>query len=206
MRAWTEPTEVPGDVNLGHIIGWLHDNTSDDTIICNGAGNFSAWVHRFYRYRGFGTQLAPTSGSMGYGVPSAIAAKRIYPNKTVICVAGDGDFMMTAQEMATAAHHGINTIFIIANNSFFGTIRMHQERDYPGNVIATDLTNPDFPTYAQAFGAHGERVEKTKDFPAAFERAQASNKPAIIELITDPDAITPSATLSGISAAAQAKD
>lgn len=204
--AWTEPTEVPGDVNLGHIIGWLRDNTSDDTIICNGAGNFSAWVHRFYRYRGFGTQLAPTSGSMGYGVPSAIAAKRIYPNKTVICVAGDGDFMMTAQEMATAAHHGINTIFIIANNSFFGTIRMHQERDYPGNVIATDLTNPDFPTYAQAFGAHGERVEKTKDFPAAFERAQASNKPAIIELITDPDAITPSATLNGISAAAQAKD
>ena len=203
---WSTPTEVPGGVNLGRVVEWLRDNLAEGSIICNGAGNFSAWVHRFFRYTGFGTQLAPTSGSMGYGVPAAIAAKRLHPEKTVVCVAGDGDFMMTAQELATAAHHGIPAIFIIANNATYGTIRMHQERDYPGNVIATDLTNPDFMVYAQAFGAHGERIEATGDFGAAFERAQASGKPAIIELITDPEAITPTATLSGIRAAAKAGD
>jgi len=201
--AWTEPTEVPGPVNLGTIIGWLRDNLDEGSIICNGAGNFSAWVHRFFRYTGFGTQLAPTSGSMGYGVPAAIGAKRMQPEKTVVCVAGDGDFMMTAQELATAAHHNIAAIIIIVNNGTYGTIRMHQERDYPGNVIATDLTNPDFMLYAEAFGAHGERVEKTADFAAAFERAQASGKPAIIELVVDPEAITPTATLSGIREAAE---
>jgi len=204
--AWTEPTEVPGPVNLGKIIEHLRDHLGEDDVICNGAGNFSAWVHRFYRYPGFGTQLAPTSGSMGYGLPAAIAAKRMRPDSTVVAVCGDGDVMMTCQEMATAAHHGIAAIAIIVNNGTYGTIRMHQERDYPGNVVATDLTNPDFMLFAQSFGAHAERVEKTEDFAAAFERAKESGKPAIIELIVDQEAITPTATLSGIREAAQAKN
>ncbi|MEK9724732.1 MAG: thiamine pyrophosphate-dependent enzyme, partial [Rhodospirillaceae bacterium] len=203
--AWSEPTEVPGPVNLGTIVAWLRDTLGEGDVICNGAGNFSAWVHRFYRYPGFGTQLAPTSGSMGYGLPAAISAKRQNPDATVVAVCGDGDVMMTCQEMATAAHHGIAAIAVVVNNGTYGTIRMHQERDYPGNVVATDLTNPDFVLFAQSFGAHAERVEATADFPAAFERARASGKPAIIELIVDQDAITPTATLSGIRAAAEKK-
>ena len=200
--AWSEPTEVPGPVNVGRVIEYLRDAMGPNDVICNGAGNFSAFVHRFFRYRGFGTQLAPTSGSMGYGLPAAISAKRMWPDSTVVAMCGDGDVMMTCQEMATAAHYGIAAIVVIVNNGTYGTIRMHQERDYPGNVIATDLTNPDFMLFAQSFGAHGERVEKTEDFTAAFDRAKQSGKPAIIELIVDPEAITPTATLSGLREAA----
>lgn len=203
--AWTEPTETPGPVNLGRVIERLRDIMGPGDVICNGAGNFSAWVHRFFRYQGFGTQLAPTSGSMGYGLPAAISAKRMRPDNTVVAICGDGDVMMTCQEMATAAHHGIAVIAVIVNNGIYGTIRMHQERDYPGNVVATDLTNPDFMLFARSFGAHGERVEKTGDFAAAFGRAKASGKPAIIELIVDQEAITPTATLSGIREAALGK-
>ena len=196
--AWSEPTEVPGAVNVGRVIEYLRDAMGPNDVICNGAGNFSAFVHRFFRYRGFGTQLAPTSGSMGYGLPAAISAKRMWPDSTVVAMCGDGDVMMTCQEMATAAHYGIAAIVVIVNNGTYGTIRMHQERDYPGNVIATDLTNPDFMLFAQSFGAHGERVEKTEDFTAAFDRAKQSGKPAIIELIVDAEAITPTTTLSGL--------
>ena len=196
--AWTEPTEVPGPVNVGRVVEYLRDAMGPNDVICNGAGNFSAFVHRFFRYRGFGTQLAPTSGSMGYGLPAAISAKRMRPDSTVVAMCGDGDVMMTCQEMATAAHYGIAVIVVIVNNCTYGTIRMHQERDYPGNVIATDLTNPDFMLFGQSFGAHGERVKKTEDFAAAFDRAKQSGKPAIIELIVDAEAITPTATLSGL--------
>ena len=185
-------------MNVGRVIEYLRDAMGPNDVICNGAGNFSAFVHRFFRYRGFGTQLAPTSGSMGYGLPAAISAKRMWPDSTVVAMCGDGDVMMTCQEMATAAHYGIAAIVVIVNNGTYGTIRMHQERDYPGNVIATDLTNPDFMLFAQSFGAHGERVEKTEDFTAAFDRAKQSCKPAIIELIVDAEAITPTATLSGL--------
>ena len=202
--AWSEPTRVPGPLNVGCVVEHLRDAMGPNDVICNGAGNFSAFVHRFFRYRGFGTQLAPTSGSMGYGLPAAISAKRMRPNSMVVAICGDGDVMMTCQEMATAMHYGIAIIAVIVNNGTYGTIRMHQERDYPGNVIATDLTNPDFVLFAQSFGAHGERVEKTEDFAAAFDRAKQSGKPAIIELIVDAEAITPIATLSGIREAALA--
>ena len=140
---------------------------------------------------------------MGYGVPAGIAAKRVFPKRCVVTVAGDGDFMMTSQELATAAHHGINVIIIIVNNGMFGTIRMHQEKHFPGRIIATQLANPDFRILAQAYGAHAEMVSRTKDFPAAFERARESGKPAIIELKVDPEAITPTSTLSGLRAAAK---
>jgi acetolactate synthase I/II/III large subunit len=201
--SWSEPTEVPGGVNVGRIVHMIRDAIPDDGIVTNGAGNFSGFLHRFFRHRDFGTQLAPTSGSMGYGVPAGIAAKRLYPARTVVTLAGDGDFMMTSQELATAAHHGINLIIVIVNNGMYGTIRMHQEKYFPGRVIATELSNPDFQLLAQAFGAHCERVEQTDDFPAAFERAQGCGKPAIIELVVDPEAITPTATLSGLRAAAE---
>ncbi len=201
--AWSEPTDVPGDVNVGRIIHMIRDAIPDDGIVTNGAGNFSGFLHRFFRHRDFGTQLAPTSGSMGYGVPAGIAAKRLHPGRSVVTLAGDGDFMMTSQELATAAHHGINLIVVIVNNGMYGTIRMHQEKHFPGRTIATELGNPDFQLLAQAFGAHGELVTKTDDFPAAFQRAQDSGKPAIIELKVDPEAITPTATLSGLRAAAE---
>ena len=203
--AWTEPTEVPGDVNLGEVMVWLRDNLPDDAIMCNGAGNYSAWVHRYYRYPGFGSGLAPTSGSMGYGTPAAIGAKRLHPNRTVIAFAGDGCFLMHGQELATAAQHGINVIIIVVNNAMYGTIRMHQEREYPDRVIATDLSNPDFVALAKAYGAHGELVEKTDEFADAFNRALEAGKPALIELRTSPEAITPSTTLTAIRDAAQAK-
>ena len=141
---------------------------------------------------------------MGYGVPAGIAAKRIYPNRTVVTIAGDGDFMMTSQELATAKQHGINVIIIIVNNGMYGTIRMHQEKIFPGRTIATDLKNPNFQVLAQAYGAHTELVIKTEDFPAAFKRAIKSGTPAVVELKVDPEAITPSTTLSSLRSAAQA--
>jgi len=199
--AWSQPTEVPGPVNLGKIINWLSENLPSDSILCNGAGNFSAWVHRFFRYKGFATQLAPTSGSMGYGVPAAVAAKRLHSGKTVVAITGDGDFMMTSQELATAVHHGVNVIIIIVNNGMYGTIRMHQERDYPTRSIATQLTNPDFVAFAEAYGAFGTLVETTEAFPAAFEAALAAAKPAVVEVRVDPEAITPTITLSALQEA-----
>lgn len=201
--AWSEPTEVPGPVNVGRIIAKLGEILPADAIVTNGAGNFAAFVHRFFRYREFGTQLAPTSGSMGYGVPAGIAAKRVRPDRTVVAVCGDGDFMMTGQELATAAHHAIAPIFLIVNNGMYGTIRMHQEKHFPGRVVATELTNPDFQMLARAYKAHAELVEKTEDFEAAFDRALASGLPAVIELRVDREAITPTATLSGLRAAAE---
>ena len=204
-QAWNKPTEVPGAVNMGEIVDWLSDNLAADAIVCNGAGNFSAWVHRFFRYKGFATQLAPTSGSMGYGVPAAVAAKRLYPDKTVVGVTGDGDFMMTSQELATAVHHGINVVIVIVNNSMYGTIRMHQERDYPARTIATQLTNPDFVAFAEAYGAFGVRVETTAAFPAAFAAALAAAKPALIEVRVDPEAITPTTTLSALRGAGKGR-
>jgi len=201
--AWSQPTKVPGDVNVGEIMHILRDIMPNDGVVTNGAGNFAAFVNRFFRYRDFQTQLAPTSGSMGYGVPAGIAAKRIHPNRIVVTVAGDGDFMMTGQELATAKSHGINVIIIIVNNGMYGTIRMHQEKHFPGRTIATELENPDFQLLAKAYGAHAELVTKTANFRAAFERARESNKPAIIELKVDPEAITPSATLTELRAASR---
>ncbi len=199
--AWTEkPTEQPGTVNLGAVMVWLRDNLPTDAFICNGAGNYASWIHRFFRMRRFGQQVAPTAGSMGYGVPAAVAMKRLYPDRPVVCVAGDGDFLMNGQEFATAVQYNLPIIVLISDNGIYGTIRMHQEREYPGRISATDLRNPDFSAYARAFGGFGVSVERTEDFPAAFKEAQASGKPAIIRLKIDPDAITPTTTLSKIRA------
>ncbi len=197
--AWGEKaTPVPGAVNLGEIMVWLRDNLPSDAVITQGAGNFSGWVHRFYRVRKFGGLVGATSGSMGYGLPAALAMQTLYPERSVVCVAGDGDFLMTGQDFATAVQYKLPVIVLVADNGIYGTIRMHQERDYPGRVIATELRNPDFVGYALAFGGYGAVVEKTADFPAAFAAARASGKPSIIHLKIDPDAITPSATLTGI--------
>jgi acetolactate synthase-1/2/3 large subunit len=198
---WTEkPTEQPGGVNFGKVIVWLRENLPADAIICNGAGNYPAWIHRFFRFRRFAQHVAPASGSMGYGVPAAVAMKRLYPERTVVCISGDGDFLMNGQEFATAVQYNLPFTTIIADNGMYGTIRMHQEREYPGRVSATELRNPDFAAYAQAFGGFGISVERTEDFPAAFQAAQASGKPAIVRLAIDPEALTPGMTLSKIRA------
>ena len=174
-------------------------------MICNGAGNFTTWVHRFYRFRKFATQFAPTAGSMGYGVPAAIGVKRLYPERTVVAVSGDGDFLMNGQDFATAVQFGAAVIIIVADNGLYGTIRMHQERHYPGRLSATTLRNPDFAAYARVFGGFGATVEKTADFPAAFRAAQQSGLPAIIHLKIDPEAITPTTTLTKLRETALAQ-
>jgi len=203
--AWTgKPTAVPGAVNLGEIIVALREQIPADAVICNGAGNFSVWVHRYARYRRYGTQLAPISGSMGYAVPAAVAMQRLDPDRVVIAFAGDGDFLMTGQEFATAVQYQLPVIVVVVDNGMYGTIRMHQERHYPGRVVATDLRNPDFAAYARAFGGFGVTVEKTADFIPAFQTARASRLPAILHLKVDPEALTPSMSLSAIRAKAQA--
>jgi acetolactate synthase-1/2/3 large subunit len=202
--AWQEPVPGPGALQMSEIVRWLSEHLPDDAIICNGAGNFTTWVHRFYRYRQFGTQLAPTSGSMGYGFPAAVAAKLAHPDRTVVCVAGDGDFLMTGQELATVMQNELALIVLVVNNGMYGTIRMHQERHYPGRVVGTALYNPDFVALARAYGAHAELVARTADFAPAFERARTSGKPALLELKLDPEALTISQTTSQIRAAALA--
>ena len=197
--AWSDkPAPVPGGVNLGEILVWLRENLPSDSFLTNGAGNFAGWIHRFYRFRKFATHVGPTSGSMGYGFPAAIGMKTLYPDRAAVCIAGDGDFLMTGQDFMTAVQYSLPVIVVIADNGLYGTIRMHQERDYPGRVVATALKNPDFVAYAKAFGGFGVLVEKTADFPVAFTAAQKSGQPSIIHLKIDPEAITPTATLKGI--------
>jgi acetolactate synthase-1/2/3 large subunit len=193
-----KPTAVPGRVNLGEIVVGLRDTLAADTVVTTGAGNFSIWVQRFYRHRKYGTQYAPTSGSMGYGLPSAVAIKRLMPERTVVAFCGDGDFLMTGQEFATAVQHDLAVIAIVVDNGMYGTIRMHQERGYPGRIVATGLRNPDFAAYARTFGGFGITVERTEDFPAAFQAARQSGQPAIIHVKVDPEAITPATTLAAI--------
>jgi acetolactate synthase-1/2/3 large subunit len=187
--------EIAG-VDLAQVVAHLNEVLPDDAVIANGAGNYTVWVHRFYRYRRPATELAPTNGAMGYGFPAAIAAKLRNPERQVVCFAGDGCFMMYPQELATAVQFGAPLIVIVVNNNMLGTIRMHQEREYPGRVSATQLVNPDFIAMARAFNAHAELVERTEDFPAAFERAQRAGVAALIELRTDPRQITPANRLS----------
>ncbi|HEV7306350.1 thiamine pyrophosphate-binding protein [Ensifer sp.] len=198
---WSTPPETgPGSVQMGPIMNWIEANVPEDTIFTNGAGNYATWVHRFHRFRRFATQAAPASGSMGYGLPAAVAAKQLHPDREVICFAGDGCFLMHGQEFATAVRYRLPIITVVVNNGIYGTIRMHQEREYPGRVSATDLTNPDFAALARAYGGHGETVERTEEFADAFLRARASGKPSIIEIKLDPEAITPTRTLSEIRA------
>jgi acetolactate synthase I/II/III large subunit len=204
-RAWQGRREIPGKVQMWDVMQHLDEVLPPDAIVTNGAGNYATWVHRFHRYRGFRTQLAPTSGAMGYGVPAAIAAKAVHPQRTVICFAGDGCFLMTGQELATAVQHDLAVVFVVVNNGMYGTIRMHQEREYPGKVYGTALVNPDFVAYARAFGAHGELVSATGEFAPALARCLAAARPALIEIRIDPEAITPNATLSSIRSAAHVK-
>jgi len=194
----TPPQSGPGNVQMGPIIDWLRDELPEDAILTNGAGNYATWVHRYVRFRTFATQAAPASGSMGYGVPAAVGAQQAFPDRLVVSFAGDGCFMMHGQEFATAVQYKLPIIIVVVNNSMYGTIRMHQERDYPGRVSATELTNPDFAALARAYGGHGETVEKTEDFAPAFKRARATGKPSIIEIKLDQEAITPTRTLSQI--------
>ncbi len=197
--AWTgKATPQPGPVNFGEIMVWLRENLPADAIITNGAGNFAGWVHRFFRFRRLAQHVAPTSGSMGYGLPAAVGMKTLYPERTVVCLAGDGDFLMNGQEFMTAVQYGRPFVTVIVDNGLYGTIRMHQEREYPGRKVATTLQNPDFVAYAKAFGGAGFLVERTADFPKAFEAAIASGKPALIHLKVDPNAILPGATLDSI--------
>lgn len=182
-------------VDMGAVMAHLSDVLPDDAVLSNGAGNYTVWLHRFYRYRQAATELAPTNGAMGYGLPAAIAAKLHAPERTVVCFAGDGCFMMYPQELATAVQYDAPVIVVLVNNGMLGTIRMHQEREYPHRVSGTELVNPDFQMFAQSFGAHTELVERSDDFPAAFARAQSSGKLALIELRVDPNQITPQARL-----------
>jgi len=198
---WQQPGPMPGALDLSACMVQLRERVPD-AIVTNGAGNFSAWVHRFWRWREYPTQLAPTSGAMGYGVPAAVAAKAFAPDRTVICFAGDGDFLMSGQELATAAQYDLPIVVLLVNNGMYGTIRMHQERHYPGRVVGTELMNPDFAAYARAFGAHGETVTQTSEFAPALERSLAAGTSALIDLQIDPDAINPRITLSAIRAGA----
>jgi acetolactate synthase-1/2/3 large subunit len=200
--AWSDKAApTPGAVQLGEIMFALRRRVPE-AIFTNGAGNFSIWPGRFLRYRRIEQQLGPTSGSMGFGLPAAIAAKQLFPERIVVCFAGDGDFLMNGQEFATAVQYALAVVVILIDNGIYGTIRMHQEREYPSRVVATGLRNPDFAAYARAFGGHGETVERTEEFQPAFERALASRLPAVLHLKVDPEAITPSTTLSAIREAA----
>jgi acetolactate synthase-1/2/3 large subunit len=206
FHAWTdEPKAVPGPFQYGEALLWLRGRLPENAVICNGAGNYAIWVQRYLRFRRFGTQLAPTSGSMGYGVPAAVAAKALDREKMVVCFSGDGCFMMNGQEFATAVQYELPIIVIVVDNGMYGTIRMHQEREFPGRVSATQLRNPDFAAYALAFGGHGERVGTAAEFGPAFERAVASGKPAILHCRLDSDAITPTTTLTRIREQALAR-
>jgi len=201
--AWRAPRPVPGAVDLWQIVLWLDHRLPDDAILTNGAGNYATWIHRLYRYRGFRTQLAPYSGSMGYGVPAAIAAKAACPTRVVVSWNGDGCFLMNGQELATAVQYGLAVIFVVIDNGMYGTIRMHQERHYPGRVSGTQLRNPDFAALARAYGAQGETVTDTAGFAPAFERALTATGPSLLHVPVDPQALTMNATLDAIRAQAQ---
>lgn len=203
--AWLQPQESPGALKQEDVIKWLSAHLPDDTIVTNGAGNYAAWLHRYFVYKQYGTQLAPTSGSMGYGFPAAISASVAYPDRTVVCLAGDGCFQMTCNEMSTAVQHGARPIVIVMNNGRYGTIRMHQEKTYPGRVSGTAIQNPDFAALARAYGGYGALVTKSEDFPEAFAQAQASGSVAIIECQVDEEALATGATLSAVRAAALKK-
>ncbi len=212
-KAWTKaahqdyldyiaPVKVPGQLQMAEVMVQLGERLPEDAIVTNGAGNYAVWATRFRVFRGYRSQLAPTSGSMGYGLPAAVAAALVHPDRTVVCFAGDGCFLMTGQEMATAVQYGLRLLVLVVNNGMYGTIRMHQEREYPTRVSGTELRNPDFAALARAYGAHGARVERTADFGPALEAALAFNGPSLIELVLDPEALTIRASLSQIRNAA----
>ena len=198
--AYRTPGERRGKVDMARVVSFLGERLPDDAIVTNGAGNYCIWVHRYYRYRGFGTQAATKGGAMGYGFPAAIAAKLRHPERAVVAFAGDGCFAMAMAELATVAQQNLPLVILVVNNSIYGAIRYHQEIHFPGRVSGTDLENPDFAALARSFGLVGEAVEDDADFPAAFERAMASGKPALIELRVDPELITPDKKIADLRA------
>ncbi len=202
-EAFIQPVSPPGALNPSAIHAWLRERLPEDAIVTNGAGNYAGWVHRFHVHRRLHTQLAPLSGAMGYGFPAAIAAKLKHPERLVIAHAGDGCFLMNGQELATAVQYGANLIICVWDNGSYGTIRMHQERNYPGRVSGTDLRNPDFAALAESYGAAGFTVTRTEDFTAAFESAAQAGRPALIHIKMDVEAITPTSTISSLRAAAR---
>ncbi len=207
-EAGLTPSLLPGQplpaLDLGQIMVWLRENLPDDAIVTSDAGNFSGWPNRFLQYRRPGRQLGPTSGAMGYGVPAAVAAKLVHPERIVVGFCGDGGFMMTGQEMATALAEGTGPIILLFNNAMYGTIRMHQERRFPGRVVGTALKNPDFAALADAYGAFGAVVTRTEEFALAFEMALKARRGAIIELRMDPEVITTRTTLAALRRQAEA--
>ena len=218
-EAWTQacnaeyvanmvPQKLPGDIDMPTIVAALQAHLPPDAVLTNGAGNFASWVHRFFKHsglaKGFKTQLAPTNGSMGYGVPAGIAAA-ITTGRVVLTMAGDGDFLMNGQELATAAQYGAKTIIVLLNNGMFGTIRMHQERDYPQHVAGTSLVNPDFCGLARAYGYAGVRITKTAEFEPELQAALARSEGTLIEVMLDPEVITTRGTLTAITQAALKK-
>jgi acetolactate synthase I/II/III large subunit len=198
--AFSAPIAVDGAVNLAELVAHLGQALPDDAIVCNGAGNFAAWLHRFHRHRRWHTQLAPTSGAMGYGFAAALAAKLVHPDRTVLCFAGDGDFLMASPDMATAVRYGLAVVTVVIDNGSYGTIRMHQEREFPRRVIGTDLTNPDFAAWARSFGAWGATVERTEEFPDALAQAVAVGGPAVIHVRTGVEQISPTRTITQLRA------
>jgi acetolactate synthase I/II/III large subunit len=203
--AFSSRSEPSEEVDLALVIMWLSENLPKNTIICNGAGNYAAWIHRYYRFCGLATHIAPTSATMGYGLPAAVAIQQLYPNRLVISINGDGDFLMNGEEFATAVKYDLPIIVIVCDNKSYGSIRMHQEQTFPGRVIATDLRNPDFAAYARAFGGFGLTVERTIDFAEAFETARASKLPSILHVKMDPDRLAPTVSLAAIRRANLAK-
>ena len=201
--AWQTPRPMPGTLDLWQVVAALRAALPDDAIVTNGAGNYTVWLHRLFRYRGYRTQLAPYDGAMGYGVPAAIAAKIVHPERVVVSWNGDGCFQMNGQEIATAVQYSANVIFIVVDNGMYGTIRMHQEREYPARVVGTDLVNPDFAALARAHGAFGATVTTTAEFAPALQRALDAGKPALLHLRIDPQAITMSATIDELRAQAR---
>jgi acetolactate synthase I/II/III large subunit len=201
--AYRKPQPTPGALKLELVIANLEDMLPEDAIVANGAGNYAAFTNRYYVYKQFRTQLGPTCGAMGYGLPAAIAAKLAEPQRTVVAMAGDGCFLMNGQELATAVQYGANVIILVANNGMYGTIRMHQEREYPGRVMATSLVNPDFAALARSYGAFGETVTDTEQFRGAFARAVESGRPALLDLKLDPEALSPKMTLTQVRAAGE---
>jgi acetolactate synthase-1/2/3 large subunit len=188
---YQKPSAVTSELDLAKVMNCLNEVLPDNAVIANGAGNYTIWLHRFYRYRDFGTQLAPKSGCMGYGLPAAIAAKLRYPDRPVVVLAGDGCFVMSSQDFATAVRYGLKIVILVINNSCYGSIRMHQERHFPGRPSGTDLVNPDFAMLARSYGAFGEVVTRDADFAAAFQRALDAKGPALLELRVDPNRLTP---------------
>ncbi len=195
-ESWIKPVAAPGAVNPSELWASLNAKLPADAILTNGAGNYAAWLHRFYLYRGYPTLLGPTSGAMGYGLPAAVAAKIVHPERVVVCAAGDGCFLMNGQELATAVQYGAAIIVLVFDNAMYGTIRMHQEREYPGRVWGTDLKNPDFAALARSYGALGFTVNTMAEFAPAFDEALASGKPSLLHIKIDPEAISPTTTIT----------